>query len=78
MQQIDEGIESALTGAAAADYHGVQIPAVLSAVQTHADMLGENLVGLRGLCLILLIDRGGAAPFGRAVFLSTAVMAPGG
>lgn len=78
MQQIDEGVEPALAGTAAADYHGVQITAVLSAVQTHADVLGEYLVGFRVFCLILPVDGGSAAPLGRAVFLPTAVVAAGG
>ena len=78
MQQIDEGVESALTGTAAAHHHSIQIAAVLSAIQTHADMLGENLVGFRVFRLLLLVDGGSAAPFGRAVFLTTAIVASGG
>ena len=78
LQQIDQRIEPALTGTTAANHHSIQIAAVLSAVQTHADMLGENLVSLRDLCLILLIHGGGAAPFCRTMFLTPAVIAPGG
>ena len=78
MQQIDKGVEAALTGTTAAYYHGVQIAAVLFAVQTHANVLCEYLVGLRVLCLILPVDGGGTAPLGGAVFLTTAVIAAGG
>ena len=78
MQQIDKSVETALTGTAAANHHCVQIAAVLSAIQTHANMLGKNLVCLRIFCLILLIHGGCAAPFGGAVFLATAVVAAGG
>ena len=78
MQKIDEGIEPALAGTAAANHHGIQIAAVLPAIQTHADVLGKYLICFRVLCLILLIHGGSAAPFGGAVFLSPAVIAPGG
>lgn len=78
LQQIDEGIEPALAGTTAANHYCVQIAAVLSAIQTHANMLGEYLVRFRVLCLILLVDGGCAAPLGGAVFLAPAVIAPGG
>ena len=78
LQQIDEGVEPALAGTTAANHHRVQIAAVLPAIQTHADMLGEHLIRLRVFRLILLIDGSSAAPFGGAVFLAPAVIAPGG
>ena len=78
LQQIDEGVEPALAGTTAANHHRVQIAAVLPAIQTHADMLGEHLIRLRVFRLILLIDGSSAAPFGGTVFLTTAVIAPGG
>ena len=78
MEQVNEGIEAALTGTTATHHNRVQIAPVLSAIQAHADVLGKYLVGFRVLVLILLVDCRCAAPFGGAVFLAPAVVAPGG
>ena len=71
-------VKSRLARAAAAHDHGVQIAAVLSAVQPHAHVLGKELVGLRLSGPILLVDGFGIAPFGGAVFLPAPIVTPGG
>ena len=78
LEQVNEGIEAALTRTTATNHNCVQIAPVLSAIQAHADVLGEYLVGFRSFIPILFVDRRCAAPFGGAVFLAPAVVTAGG
>ena len=77
MQKIDKGVETALTGTAAANHDGIEVAPVFSAIQPHTDVLGEYLIGFRVFGPVLSVDGAGAAPLGRAVFLSSAVVASG-
>ena len=62
---------------AAADHDRVEIAAVLSPVQSHTDILREDLVFLRLGCPVFSVDGSSRAPLGRTVFLATAVIAAG-
>ena len=77
MAQVDFRIEPAFSRAAAAHHQGVQIAAVLPAVQPHADVLGEDAVLKRVFRPVLLVHGSGVAPFGRTVFFAPSVIAPG-
>ena len=78
LTEIGFCVKSRLARAAAAHDHGVEVAAVLSAVQPHAHALGKELVGLRLFGPVLLVNGFGVAPFGRTVFLPAPVVAPGG
>ena len=78
LAEVGFGIKPRLARAAAAYHNGVQIAAVLSAVQPHADILREQLIGLRLLCPVFSVHGSGVAPFSRAVFLPAPVVASGG
>ena len=71
-------VKSRLARAAAAHDHGVEVAAVLSAVQPHTHALGKELVGLRLFGPVLLVNGLSVAPFSRAVFLPAPVVMPGG
>ena len=71
-------VAAGLACAAAADHDRVQVAPVLSAVQPHADVLGEHLVRLRWLGTVFPVQPLRAAPLGGAVFHATPVVAPGG
>ena len=60
---------------AAADHDRIEIAAVLSPVQSHTDILCEDLVVLRSGCPVFSVDGSGRTPLGRTVFLATAVIA---
>lgn len=77
LAQVDFCIEPAFSCAAAAHHQGVQIAAVLPAVQSHADVLGEDAVLKRVFRPVLLVHGSGVAPFGRTVFFAPSVIAPG-
>ena len=70
--------ETGFARAAAAAAKNIQIAAVFSAVQTDGHILREYLVGRLFPVCVLLIDHARNAPFGRAVFLPSPVVAVGG
>ena len=77
LAQVDFGIEAALACAAAAHHQGVQIAAVLPAIQPHADVLREDAVLKWVFGPVLFVHSSGVAPFGRTVFFAPSVIAPG-
>ena len=77
LTQIRFGVKPRLACAAAADHDRVEIAAVLSSVQSHTDILREDLVVLRCSCPIFSVDGSSRAPLGRTVFLAAAVIAAG-
>ena len=78
MAQVHFAIEPAFSCAAAAAYEGIERPAVLSSVQPHADVLGENAVLELVFVPVFPVHSPGIAPFCRAMFFSPAVVAAGG
>lgn len=77
LTQIRFGVKSRLACAAAADNDRIEVAAVLSPVQSHPDILCEDLVGLRRSRPVFSIDGSSRAPLGRTVFLTAAVIAAG-
>ena len=77
LTQIRFCIKPRLACAAAADHDRIEVAAVLPSVQTHTDILREDLVVLRLGCPVFPVDGSGRAPLGRTVFLATAVIAAG-
>ena len=74
---IDDFLIITFTRAAAADNDRVEVAAVLSSVQTHTDILREDLVVLWCGCPVFSVDGSGRAPLGRTVFLAPTVIAAG-
>ena len=64
LAEIGFGVKAGFARTAAAHDHGVEVAAVLSAVQPHAHALGKELVGLRLFGPVLLVNSFGVAPFG--------------
>ena len=77
LTQIRFGVKSRLACAAAADNDRIEVAAVLSPVQSHPDILREDLVVLRLGCPVFSVDGSGRAPLGRTVFLASTVIAAG-
>ena len=77
LTQIRFGVKSRFACAAAADNDRVEVAAVFSSVQSHPDILREDLVVLRRSRSVFSVDGSGRAPLGRTVFLATAVIAAG-
>ena len=77
LADVHFGIEAAFSRPAASHHQGVEVAAVFSAIQPHADVLGENAVFDRVLVPVFLIHGPRIAPFGGAVFFAPAVIAPG-
>ena len=77
LAQIRFGVKSRFACAAAADNDRIEVAAVLSPVQSHTDILREDLVFLRLGCPVFSVDGSSRAPLGRTVFLATAVIAAG-
>ena len=77
LTQIRFGVKSRFACAAAADNDRIEVAAVLSPVQSHTDILREDLVVLRLGCPVFSVDGSGRAPLGRAMFLAPAVIAAG-
>ena len=77
LAQIRFGVKSCFACAAAADHDRVEIAAVLSSVQSHPDILREDLVVLRYSRPVFSVDGSGRAPLGRTVFLASTVIAAG-
>ena len=77
LTQIRFGVKSRFACAAAADNERVEVAAVLSSVQSHTDILREDLVVLRRSRPVFSVDGSSRAPLGRTVFLAAAVIAAG-
>ncbi len=77
LEQVGLCIEPAFSCSAAAAYQGIERPAVLFPVQPHTDVLGKNAVLKRVFIPVFLIHGPRIAPFGRAVFFTPSVVAPG-
>ena len=77
LTQIRFGVKSRFACAAAADNERVEVAAVLSSVQSHTDILREDLVVLRHSRPVFSVDGSSRAPLGRTVFLAAAVIAAG-
>ena len=77
LTQIWFGVKSRFACAAAADNDRIEVAAVLSPVQTHTDILCEDLVVLRRSRPVFSVDGSSRAPLGRTVFLAPAVIAAG-
>ena len=71
------GVKPRFACAAAADNDRVEVAAVFSSVQTHTDILREDLVVLWCGCPVFSVDGSGRAPLGRTVFLAPTVIAAG-
>ena len=78
LHEIGLRIETCLARAASADDHRVEVAPVLASVQPDPHILGQQLVFLWPFVPVLSAHGPGVAPFGRAVFLATPVVAPGG
>ncbi len=70
-QHVHFGIEPTFSRAAAAHHQGVEVAAVLPAVQSHADVLGKNAVLERVFVPVFLIYGPRIAPFGGTVFFAS-------
>ena len=77
LAQIRLCVKSRLACAAAADNDRIEVAAVLSSVQSHPDILREDLVFLRHSRPIFSVDGSGRTPLGRTVFLASTVIAAG-
>ena len=78
MHEVGLGKVEAFARAAASDDYRVEVSPVLSSVQTHAHILRKQLILLRPFIPVFLVHGSGVAPLGRTVFLTPAVVAPGG
>ena len=77
LTQIRLCVKPRLACATAADHDRIEVAAVLPSVQTHTDILREDLVVLRCGCPVFSVDSSGRTPLGRTVFLAPAVIAAG-
>lgn len=79
MEQVHFGVEAAFSRTAAAHADGIEISAVLSAVQSHAKVLCKDAV-CKGIFVVAILFVYGSdiAPSGRTVFFTSAVISPGG
>jgi len=77
LKQIHLCVEAAFSRTAAATAQCVQVSSVLSAIQTHADIFCEDAIGKRVFVPVLSVYSSGIAPFCRAVFLTSAIVASG-
>lgn len=77
LADVHFGIEAAFSRSAASHHQGVEVAAVFSAIQPHADMLGENAVFEQVPVPVFLIHGPRIAPFGGTVFFTSSVIAPG-
>lgn len=79
MEQVHFGIKAAFSCTAATHTDGIEISAVLSAVQPHAKVLCEDAICKRVFVVTILFVYGSdIAPSGRTVFFTSAVISPGG
>lgn len=79
MEQVHFGVEAAFSRTAAAHTDGIEISAVLSAVQSHAKVLCEDAICIKVFVVAILFVYGSdIAPSGRTVFFTSAVISPGG
>ena len=76
LAEIGFGVKARFASPRPADDHSVQVAPVLVGIQAHADVLGKNAVLERVFIPVFLIHGPRIAPFGGAVFLAPAVIAP--